>query len=219
MLEYFPYELRDFQREFIEYLFNNIEKTNVIIHAPTGFGKTICTLAPLLKFNRPIIWAVRTGNETDRVIEELKVIAKRKDMNIFGLSFRGKKDMCLIARGINEEIDYEEASFLCRVKKKRCKYYKNLKNFGRHDFLIKFIKEPKLYSEILTFGEENEICPYFLQVSLLPFASVVSLSYNYIFNIGASWVIRSRIKFRESFLVIEIIGLCQLYKLTPRVAR
>ncbi len=200
MLEYFPYKLREFQREFIEHLIKNIEKAHVIVDAPTGFGKTICTLAPLLKFNRPIIWAVRTGNETDRVIEELKVIVKRKDINIFGLSFRGKKDMCLIVRSIKEEMDYEEASFLCRVKKKKCKYYKNLKNFDFYDF---FIKEPKLYSEILMFAEENEICPYFLQVSLLPYATVVSLSYNYIFNVGASWVIRSRIRFKDSFLVID----------------
>ncbi len=200
MLDYFPYELREFQREFIEHLIKNIEDRHVIIHAPTGFGKTICTLAPLLKYERPIIWAVRTGNETDRVIEELKVIVKKKNINIFGLSFRGKKDMCLVVRNIKEEMDYEEASFLCRVKKKKCKYYKNLRNFDFYDI---FTKEPKLYSEILIFGEENELCPYFLQVALLPFARVVSLSYNYIFNVGASWVIKSKIKFKKSFLVID----------------
>ncbi|MEM3506273.1 MAG: hypothetical protein QW589_03590 [Candidatus Bathyarchaeia archaeon] len=45
-----------------------------------------------LKRGYRIIWAVRTGTETDRPIEELKTICKTFNLEeLFGLSFRGKK--------------------------------------------------------------------------------------------------------------------------------
>ena len=74
-LRYFPYSLREHQREVIEFVEKKVkEKVNVCIHAATGFGKTPVILAALLPYvvggSRRIIWAVRTGNETDRPIEE-----------------------------------------------------------------------------------------------------------------------------------------------------
>jgi DNA excision repair protein ERCC-2 len=73
----------------------------VCINATTGFGKTPCILSALLPFRRRIIWAVRTGNESDRPIEELKAIDERASRRFFGLSYRGKKDMCLLKEGMD----------------------------------------------------------------------------------------------------------------------
>lgn len=194
---YFPYEYREKQKEAIKFIQENIGK-NICIDAPTGYGKTLVILSALLPFDVPIIWAVRTGNETDRPIEELKIINERKKIDIFGISFRGKRDMCFLARERRIR-DYNDVSYLCKMEKENCKYYEKMDEID----LFEFIKKPLLYSEILKFCKKYGVCPYYIQLSLLPFARVVSLSYNYIINEKMSWLIKRRIPFSYSFLVVD----------------
>ena len=198
-LDYFPYALRDAQLEPLTLVQQKIKEGNICFDAPTGFGKTPVVLASLLPYvdDSHVLWAVRTGNETDRPIEELKRIAKSKDL--FGFSYRGKKDMCLLARdiGINT---YEGVSVLCRLEGKRCKYKQAFEEFFDPD---EFTDSPKLYSEIINICKRDGICPYMAQSSLLNYANVVSLNYNYIVNNELSRVIRRSIPFDRSYLVVD----------------
>lgn len=197
--EYFPYVPREKQRESIEFIQRTVEKNDVCLDAATGFGKTPIILASLLPHveDSYVIWAVRTGNETDRPIEELKEIAKTHP--VFGFSYRGKKDMCLLARdaGINS---YEGVSILCKSSAKKCKYALAFnEKFNPDDFL----DCPKLYSEIMSICRHAGICPYLAQRALLPYADVISLSYNYIVSEGLGWVIKRDIPFDSSYLVVD----------------
>jgi DNA excision repair protein ERCC-2 len=189
----FPYEFRKGQKEALSYIKKNI-KSNLCIDASTGFGKTAIILAALLPSR--VIWAVRTGNEADRPIEELRIVNKKLRKNFFGFSLRGKKDMCLLARdkGLS---DTESVAYLCKRKKNECKYYDSLRSYR--------IKpaEPMLYSEIIRECRDAEVCPYYLQRELLYHADVVSLSYNYIVHAGLSWVIKSIMQFNQCFLVVD----------------
>ena len=195
----FPYEYRDHQKEAVKFIYKSIEDEGfVCLDAPTGFGKTPVILASLLKRGRRIIWAVRTGNETDRPIEELKIINDKLGEDYFGLSFRGKKDMCLLARKkFRGKGEHEEIAYLCKSERKNCPYYRNLQNF------YYFPDSPLLYSEIMEIGEENEICPYFYQRFLAQAADVISFNYNYILNENLMWSFRSIIDFRDSYLVVD----------------
>ncbi len=143
-----------------------------------------------------ILWSVRTGNETDRPVEELKVVKRRFNVDVFGLSFRGKRDMCLAARtrGIR---DYESVNNFCSMYRKRCPYYRRL---DRRE--LDLLDEPLLFSEIIKIGRRWEVCPYFLQLRMLKQADLVSMSYNYIFS-PVGWVIRRLLPFRRSFLVVD----------------
>ncbi|MEM3526059.1 MAG: ATP-dependent DNA helicase, partial [Candidatus Jordarchaeaceae archaeon] len=199
----FPYDPREGQEEFMEFIFKNIDDGAVCLNASTGFGKTPAILAALLPKAKKhkIIWAVRTGNETDRPIEELKIINEVLGKEFFGLSYRGKRDMCLLARDVHleEEMDYQDVSFLCESRRKNCDYHLGLQTFDVEDFL----GTPKLYSEILKLCREKGVCPYFAQRELLPYADVVSLSYNYIIDDGMSWGIKRLVPFASSFLVVD----------------
>jgi DNA excision repair protein ERCC-2 len=189
----FPYSFREGQREALDFIRKNIGY-NICMDAPTGFGKTAVVLSALLPY--PVIWCVRTGNEADRPIEELKIINERLNKNFFGFSFRGKKDMCLLARE-KEYDDVESVTYLCKSKKKECRYYENLQFFKIKP------EKPLLYSEIIEICRNREVCPYYLQRELLYHADVVSLSYNYIIHPGISWTIRSILPFDECFLVVD----------------
>lgn len=200
---FFPYPFREKQRELIQFVQEEVWNGSVCVNAATGFGKTPAILAALLPHaeNHRIIWAVRTGNETDRPIEELKEINRAMGSDFFGLSYRGKRDMCLLARDLRMEgeMSYEDVSFLCKAKGKECRYRQNLEELDPTEL----VKGPLLYSEILSICRDLEICPYLVQRELLPLADVVSLSYNYIVNEKMGWSIKSAIPFRDSFLVID----------------
>jgi len=200
----FPYKFREYQKEFLDFIVSNVDKKNLVLNAVTGFGKTPLILSALLPKavdeGRKIIWIVRTGNEIDRPIEELKKIVKKSGLNIFGFSFRGKKDMCLLIKdiGIKGKIDYEDAKYICDTHKSDCIYYKNLPNRVFYQF-----KEPKLYSQILSECKSLGICPYYFQLKILSQATVVALSYNYILNESIRWVVDYGLRLRKSFLVVD----------------
>ncbi|MEW6070538.1 MAG: helicase C-terminal domain-containing protein, partial [Candidatus Thermoplasmatota archaeon] len=203
-MRYFLYKLRAGQKEALELIEENISHKNICLNATTGFGKTPVILSALLTKaypkGYPIIWSVRTGNETDRPIEELKNIANKKKLQIFGLSYRGKKDMCLLAEELKIN-DYEEVSFLCKTKLKKCKYAKKFENFNFD--LEALVNKPLLYSEIMKYCKSKKICPYLVERVLLPCAQVVALSYNYIVNDKTAWSIRKLIPFEYSYLVVD----------------
>ncbi len=200
LLDYFPYKPRHYQKEAIASIRSAVEEgRNFCLHAPTGFGKTPVVLAALLPLiedmDGSIIWAVRTGNETDRPIEELAIVNRRR--RVFGLSFRGKRDMCLLARELNVK-SYEGVGTLCRIKRDKCPYYRNLKRM--RDLPIP--SEPLTFSEVFKIAKKMGVCPYFLQIALLEYSHVISLSYNYILS-PLGWVVRRKVPFRESILVVD----------------
>lgn len=190
-LKYFPYpEFREGQEEFAEFLGEEIESHHeVMMEAPTGFGKTILTLSVLLPMakseGRKIVWLTRTGNEADRPIEELGLVAKKAGERIFGLSFRGKRDMCSLLRELKGrgDLEYEDVSYFCEKKRKsdECPYYERLKQLSNgHELIVPRV--PMRYSEVMDHSRKEEICPYYYQYWLADQADVVSLSYNYVLS-------------------------------------
>ncbi len=188
---YFPYNLRPYQKEVIEGIEDSKSKF-ILLQAPTGFGKTICVLSSVLGKGKRIFWVVRTGNQTDRPIEELMEIYK-KGYNFIGISLRGKKDMCLMAKKFNAR-DNESVQELCKRWKKNCIYYKRLLNF---EFLP---NKPMRFSDIKEICKENKVCPYYLQIEIVPEADLISLNYNYIFTPLSKMFLRF---FSNSILVVD----------------
>lgn len=199
----FPYSYREDQKEMLKNIHDEIWDSNICLHAATGFGKTPVILAALLPYSDDykILWSVRTGNETDRPIEELKIINQENDTDFFGISYRGKRDMCLLAKEkeMGGAPSYSDVSFLCREQGKNCPYRQNLEEMNPE----LFAKDPLLYSEILKLSENHSICPYYLQRELLPLADVISLSYNYVIGEKLGWSIKRLAPFKECFLVVD----------------
>ena len=203
---YFPYKFREDQDKLFSFIQEKIREKNLIISAPTGYGKTAVILAAILPYAKEndlkIIWTVRTGPETDRPIEELKKISllEKIPKRVFGVSIRGKKDMCLLKKEVKGEFDYEDVSFFCKnmIKNKSCEYYNRLSYA-----YVPYEDQPLLYTEILEFGEKYKICPYYYQLYQIFDADVVSVNYNYIFNEYIGWSIKRRMDFERSILVVD----------------
>ncbi|MEM3692974.1 MAG: ATP-dependent DNA helicase [Candidatus Bathyarchaeia archaeon] len=206
----FPYAFREHQEDLFEFVQKEVGKRlNVIVEAATGFGKTPLILSALLpealNQGSRILWAVRTGTETDRPVEELKVIQRRLGTReFFGLSYRGKRDMCLLLKDLKLEgsISHEDANLVCEAYKDRCPYRLNLKVQWRKS-LESLLREPRLYSETLALCARHRICPYGTQIFLLDFASLISFSYNYILDRRIRSFMRTKVGFKNAILVVD----------------
>lgn len=200
----FPYKPRRHQLETARTIAEQVKKKNVILEAPTGFGKTpviIHALLPFIEKGWRVVWAVRTGSETDRPVEEFKVFREKSGVKVVALSLRGKKDMCLLARRFGEALDYTEVSYICSREKNRCPFYKKLREGVDLQGFVD--KGAMTYREVYETASGLGICPYFLQRELLRLADVVSLSYNYVVDEGLSWSIKTVFPFKESILVVD----------------
>ena len=198
---FFPYSYRFDQRKVVEKIYDYARAgATIFFHAPTGYGKTIVVLSALLpialEYDKTIIWAVRTGNETDRPIEELRVISNELEEPIYGVSIRGKRDMCLLARerGI---MDSEGVAVLCDKMKNKCLFFSGLKLFRS------IPKKPLTFSELLVLAAKRRICPYYYQLRTIPYAHIVSVNYNYVFSPTIQWALRSYVDFRNAILVVD----------------
>lgn len=198
--KYFSYPLREGQSELIDFVSENVSREeNLCIEASTGFGKTACILAALLPLGNKILWTVRTGNEADRPVEEVKKINEGRNQKFFAISYRGKKDMCLLSEDMKlSDGDWRDTSLLCKLKRKDCPYAK-MRGFNP----LEWTGEPLLYSEIIQRCRDNTLCPYLAQRSLLPLADLVGLSYNYVIEDSLSWGIRGELPFDFCILVTD----------------
>ena len=200
----FPYRPRRHQLEVARKVRDYIRRYHVVLEAPTGFGKTpviISALLPYLKKGYKVVWSVRTGNETDRPIEELKVFQEKVGVKFFALSYRGKKDMCLLAKKFGEELSYTEVSFICSRERRKCPFYRKFKE--EMDPLDYASRGAITYTEVFGISESQGVCPYFAQRELLKMADMVSLSYNYVVSERLEWAIRKYFPYSEAILVVD----------------
>ena len=161
---------------------------NFCLHAPTGFGKTPVVLAAILPLGFPVIWVTRTGNQADRPVEELKVINERSGADFLGLSFRGKRDMCPVARE-RRGVDYEALKVLCR----KCRLNRKLNEVPM---------ETMTFSEIYALGKRAGVCPYRIQLEMAKHVDLISMSYNYVFS-DLIFMIEKFFRLRNAILVVD----------------
>lgn len=133
----FPHEeIRKIQDELIKKIDACIKgKQNLIVHAPTGLGKTAAALSPALthilkKENKNLTIYFLTSRHTQHkiVVDTLKRINEKFNLNIAGTSIIGKKHLCL-QPGVDKMPSKEFAEF-CRllVEDDKCNFASNVKS-------------------------------------------------------------------------------------------
>lgn len=190
IIDIFPYDdIRPIQDELISTIYSALkEKKNIVIEGANGLGKTVATLTACLPIARErdlqIIHVCRTNKQADRVISELKEIAKETDVS--GVSIRGRREMCPHPIIEKHADDAATASVLCNQLKKlrKCEYFNRMDekspNFRN---VMKVLQEvPSTSTEINNICRENRLCPYELILKLVEKVDVIGASYQYLFN-------------------------------------
>ncbi|MDE1821788.1 MAG: ATP-dependent DNA helicase [Euryarchaeota archaeon] len=122
---YFPYRLRPSQTAIVEAVHRHTEKGGVLLlDAPTGSGKTVSALAPLLAHGRraghKVLYLVRTHSQGAHVLSEVQAIARRMGSPILAVSLEGRQGRCLLLEDLTEmeTATAEEFGKLCSDRKR-----------------------------------------------------------------------------------------------------
>ena len=179
----FPYQPYRIQEDFMSNILKALENNdNALLESPTGSGKTLSLLAPILAYlntlpNKPTVYFTsRTHSQLKQAIEQLRLLTT---LNATTLASRNhlclNKDVKDLPSGL--------ASIKCKLKvnyksKDSCLYYEG---FKRNQKQIKHLKLADI-EDLTSYGKKTNICPYYASRLLTSQVDFVFLPYNYLFD-------------------------------------
>ncbi len=196
--ELFPYEQkRNYQDGMLNAVSDAVSSgKHLIIHAPTGIGKTAAVLAPALKkaieSNMTVFYLTGRHTQHQIAISTLKEIRNRHNIEVAASDLIGRASMCPIA-GAAKSRDFND---YCRKMREdyKCNYYVNTKKRGGAGgaFTVAaeaFMSElkagsPEHVEKVMQLCNENEICAYEMSVGLAAKSTVIIADYYHLFDEG-----------------------------------
>ena len=213
----FPHDkIRNIQKDMIKDIHESVKnKKNIIMHAPTGIGKTVSALSPslsiALKENLTIFFLTSRHTQHKIAVDTLKQV-KKKHGNDFGVvDIIGKKWMCL-----QDVENLHAGDFLEYCKKLRdkdqCEFYLNTRKKSRRPTVIgeKVLNDLKVLGplhvqELVQECRKPKLCPYEMASFMAKDAKVIIADYNYIFNhaVRDGLFSRTNLKLEECIIIID----------------
>ncbi|MDM7275813.1 MAG: ATP-dependent DNA helicase [Thermoprotei archaeon] len=180
----FPYEeFRRGQRELAEAVADTVRSNGVlVIRAPTGYGKTAAVVYGLLLAGvKRILYAVRTVNEIDPVLRELRVFGARHSF-----LFSARRSCPLMYKPGLPPLSHEDFWSNCAVLRFKglCEYYSRLSQVSSGD-LESFIREyplPSAFKMALDMGRGLRVCPFFALLRISGGSEFTVATYPYLFR-------------------------------------
>jgi DNA excision repair protein ERCC-2 len=172
---HFPFPYRAHQESIIETI-NQIldDKINMIIEAPSGLGKTVVSLYPLLsrsiQENRPLFFLTAKATQR-RIVEETLKMFHNQGVDFLAVILKAKEKMCT------------NSIYFCHEE--YCPYLKNyIQSYPDHHLqtLIenRGIITPEMIEELALVS--REFCPFELILDLSLESNVIVSDYNYVFH-------------------------------------
>ena len=98
----FPHqEYRKIQEAFMNQVYSTLKnKGQLLVHAPTGIGKTVSVLSPALTYlikekkNKIIFFLTSRNTQHLIAVETLKKVKKKFNLELVAVDLIGKKGMC-----------------------------------------------------------------------------------------------------------------------------
>ncbi len=161
---FFPHEnIRDIQKVLVLQILNIIKnKQNLIVHAPTGSGKTASSLSSALTFalqnNKTVIFVTPMHSQHKIAVDTLKLIRKKYSLDFKATDFIGKKWMCL-QNNVNEMSSSEFSEFCTQlVKNESCEYYINFKDNTKKELSLN--NEINHVEDLIKIASTYKTCPF-----------------------------------------------------------
>lgn len=170
----FPYPYREGQERLIKDVYLSILRKKVLfVEAPTGVGKTLCTVFPAVK---------AVGEELSEQIFYLtaKTITRTAAAEAFLLLMeKGYRARVLVITAKDKLCPLEERA--CNPED--CPYARGF--FDRvNDAVFDFLKEDGIFDRdrILSFAKERTLCPFEFSLDVSLWCDVIICDYNYVFD-------------------------------------
>jgi len=214
----FPHDsIRPVQDTFLKEASDALNKReNILIHAPTGVGKTTVigvALAHALKNNLNVFFLTPMHTQHTIAIETLKKIKDKFKLNINGVNIIGKKWMC--SQSNVTDLSSSEFSEFCKELKKddTCQFYLNTYDkkvkkikptFATKLFIEKF-QEPLHVDELVSEAKNLKLCPYEVSCQVAKNAKIIIADYYHVLNpvIRESLFRRTNKEIQNSILIFD----------------
>ncbi len=214
-MEFFPFStIRPGQDRMIDAVRISAEEGRVLlVHAPTGIGKTAASLAPYLEYavknDKVVVFLTPRHTQHRMVVETVRRICKKTGFGLKVIDIIGKKWLCKV-----ESIEFlssAEFNEYCRVMRKDevCGFYNNTWKkagglSGKAESLIKKLRFQPLNAEEIKEACEN-LCPYEVVMQLAKEANVIVGDYFHLFNTGIrnAFLGRCNLKPSDVLLIVD----------------
>jgi DNA excision repair protein ERCC-2 len=121
----FPYRVRPGQDSILKEVAEIAHRGGpLLVNAPTGSGKTVATLAPLLEHaeaaDHKILYLVRTHSQEVQILYEARTIAHRLERPLLAVGLQGRARRCFLLENVAEikGATAEEHGKLCADRKR-----------------------------------------------------------------------------------------------------
>ncbi|HWG90457.1 MAG TPA: ATP-dependent DNA helicase, partial [Candidatus Thermoplasmatota archaeon] len=206
----FPYStIREGQRQFIRDVMEAAKtRSHLVANAPTGLGKTVSTLAPLLAYaleNKKRVFFLTSKQSQHKIaVDTLKAIRQKSGLPFVVSDIIGKQDMC--PRREARELFSKQFAEFCRREMidRQCSYYnQNLENQGTP--ALRVLKaRPHHVEEAVISCTDFGVCPHATALDLAAQAHVVVCDYNYFFSdLRETITERLKIDLSDILLVVD----------------
>jgi DNA excision repair protein ERCC-2 len=188
----FPFDtIRPEQDKLITAIFSTlVQKKNLVVHAPTGLGKTAAALAPAVSISRKhdAVVFFLTSRHTQHAIAlaTLKEMEARYGLSLGVVDLIGKKHFCLQPQGARlKSADFYE--YCSRLREDGlCEYYTRLKEkeelSSASKATISTLAGIHAVEEVVQICGNAGLCPYEVSLLLAKNARVIIADYNYVFQ-------------------------------------
>ncbi len=196
---FFPHEsIRDIQKTLVLQMLSVVSnKENLIVHAPTGCGKTAAALSAALTFainnNKTVIFVTPMHSQHKIAIDTLRLIKKKYNLDFKATDLIGKKWMCL--QNNSSEMSSSEFSDFCTtlVKTDSCDYYTNFKDTVKKELCLNDLNEVKHVEEIIKTSQNHHMCPFEIALENGKQSRVIIADYYHVLSPSIREIIFKRI--------------------------
>ncbi len=215
---FFPYDtMRDEQNQLVQDILQALTtKHHILVHAPTGLGKTIASLGPTLKFaqdkNLKVFFVTPRHTQHRIAVETVTQINARYGINIQLVDFLGKKWMCahdgIAALSSGQFYDFCKK----QVEDNLCEYYNNTRKkdnkptvFAQNLVGELQLRGPASSENIIAECKGQKVCPYEMSSLLAQNARLIIADYYHVLHpsIREAFFKRCNARLQDSIIIID----------------
>jgi len=217
---------RPHQKEMVDDVYKCVsERKHLLVHAPTGIGKTAAVLSPAITYaleeNKAVFFLTPKISQHKIAVEETKALAERNKLQFTGADIVGRKYTCVDP--ILDVADHHSFYEICarRRKNEACQYHNNAKGNTKRQkaaasLALQKVMEnygviktnAELTAECAEFkygGKKNPLCAYEISLQIAKQSSVIVCDYFHVLypHIAGNFLKNVNKKLEDSIVIVD----------------